>query len=384
MDSAPHKKLFPEIERSTAAEAPKPEIPKVEQEIQIEKEEPQNSIPVSIPPPDYDEDITDTTKLSADEIIIDRKEIPQEEVPNSVPKPDYDEPDEVIVERKLSVQECTPDFSFIKDTEAAKDAVDGKEADIVVPDEPVIGAIEAVVNPVQKPPRRYSDKVHRLETKPGKLVPMGDLVIEETSREEVISEPEKERNESIQTAFEKLETEDNLESQCKPEEVGEAEQSGLVEDVSKKPDVENVTPRKEQKILKPEDSFFRDLPESSVDSPEVSDNEVLAEVRDENTKPVKSQVNLANILHSIPPPSSDHIDSPDSNDVPDADPTEVPGAKDNEDGPSFLEDLSKNPSFGSWLNGDLTVIDKDRKEEQAEEIANQVLILLRGLENGVH
>ena len=37
VDSAPHKKLFPEIERSTAAEAPKPEIPKVEQEIQIVK-----------------------------------------------------------------------------------------------------------------------------------------------------------------------------------------------------------------------------------------------------------------------------------------------------------------------------------------------------------
>ena len=72
---------------------------------------------------------------------------------------------------------------------------------------------------------------------------------------------------------------------------------------------------------------------------------------------------------TVPPHRDILADSPEKKDI-------SALATSEKDRSSFMEAFSKDPSFGSWFSGETTILEKDRGDEEAEEIASKVIILV--------
>eukprot|EP00794_Sanderia_malayensis_P017697 gene17697-19465_t len=366
----------PEVEaqevEAQEMKAPDMEAPKIEaRDVEVPLIEAPEVEAQEIKAPDME-----APKIEAPEVEAQETEAPDVE---AFEKGVIESNDEIIVESQLAIQECSPDFSFVED-DITVPKIDNNNFESIIP-ETGMGTNSIVVNPIQKPPRTYSDP--SVKTSRTSL-PRQDKVIEEESKQEIIVDKELDKDQSsILNAVDELEKEDS-----RPKQLVEIRRSNTFEVVIKRDIEEEITPSETKKTLPSEDSFFKDLPESSVDSPEDSDNDTLdalkAKERNTNSDSSTDQVTSINLTNGISAPDTDteitvsspgkpEMGKPDSLDQPELSDAEDGGSeKTNPDRSSFLEALTQNPSFGSWLNGELTIIEQDRKDEQAEEIASKV------------
>ena len=319
---------------------------------------------------DVEEPITESTEFvaeSANEVLetgTPEMEINEPEARVVMPKIEQqiegDKPEEKVEqpvsEVAINVDNVSPVSVVIENNDGNKvfdhldegvDKVDG-----VVPD----------VNPIQKPPRTYSDAAEVRHDK--SLRPYS---VNENKAVEVIVE----RDEVI--VVEPTMEEPTVEEQ--PDKVsdvidvkrGEKFDLLITRDIIDEPE--------QQQPL--DESLFKVLPESSVDS----DSEVLADAERESPQAQEESPQTQVIDKDIPQqnPDTTNTDAPSNDRIPRDSPTEVEGDAQGDakaDRSSFLEAFSKNPTFGSWFSGESTIVEQDKTEVQAEEIASQVLFKL--------
>ena len=297
-----------------------------------------------------------------------------------------EEDEEVIVVAELNVEEQAPDFSFIEKS----GSLDSKNSKLMEQN------LDAV-NPVPKPPRRPSAEnvlVRRgepvsvvVETETAPPQPRKETVEEDAVVQEK-AEIEKEvdiRRQSMLNAFEKLNGETSeipIDTQRKIV----VDSKNVIEDRSDISDRPN----------KPNELIFADLPESNVDSPDMSDDDVLSDFKPSVAAKLDVEhVETETVVESEPEtvvlkPKEPNIDlslkTVECDKTNDTSTPEKPSSLTNvkfrtdpvnkdADRSSFLESLKLHPSFKSMFDGGLSmsiIMDTDRSEETADEIAKQV------------
>lgn len=315
----------------------------------------------------------DIVAESVDEVLeVGKPEIEVNEPEMAVVMPEIeqqikmDKPDEKleqpVIEVIANVDEATPVSVVIEDN------VDKDINDVDVGVDKVDGVLPDV-NPVQKPPRTYSDAAevrHDINLRPYSVI--------ENKPVEVIVERD-------EVAVEEPTVEEELDKVSYDIDVKRGENF----DVMIKRDIIDE-PEQQQPL---DESLFKVLPESSVDS----DSEVLADaeniMKEESPQLQKESPQLqeespqTQVIHKDIPqrnPDATNTDAPSTDGIPlDSSTTEEEGDAEGDakaDRSSFLEAFSKNPTFGSWFSGDSTIVEQDKTEAQAEEIASQVLFKL--------
>ena len=319
---------------------------------------------------DVEEPITESTELvaeSANEVLetgTPEIEINEAEVPVVMPEIELqievDKPEEKVeqpvIEVAINMDNASPVSVVIENNDGNKvfnhseegvDKVDG-----VVPD----------VNPIQKPPRTYSDAAEVRHDK--SLRPYS---VNENKAVEVIAERDEVTVEEPIVEESTVEEQPNKVSDVIEVKRGEKFDLLITRDIIDEPELQRPL----------DESLFKVLPESSVDS----DSEVLADAERESPQAHEESFQIQVIDKDIPQhnPDATDTDAPSNDRIPRDSPTEGEGDAQGDakaDRSSFLEAFSKNPTFGSWFSGESTIVEQDKTEAQAEEIASQVLFKL--------
>ncbi|XP_065051925.1 uncharacterized protein LOC135681397 isoform X2 [Rhopilema esculentum] len=213
-----------------------------------------------------------------------------------------------------------------------------------------VNEIKSIVNPVQKPPRTYSDVAQV-----GQDIHLRSYSLNGKLQETVVPEHEK--------VDEFIDVSKNIKVK-RSSNYNVIIQSSLVEEFEQKPFDEEI---------------LKDLPESSVDS----DSEILGGTNQgeggagskpnmEGTASDQPTVVAAVDTEVVRSENIDNADTRATEGVPSQINEDVQSVAE-QDRSSFLEAFSKNPAFGSWFNGEFTIIEQEKKDEQADEIASKVV-----------
>ena len=254
-----------------------------------------------------------------------------------------------------------------------KDVYETNNTDISGGLEDDVNEIKSIVNPVQKPPRTYSDV-----TQVGQDIHLRSYSLNGKLQETVVPEDVPEDEKVDEKVDKKVDEFVDVSKNIKVKRSSNYNviiQSSLVEEFEQKPFDEEI---------------LKDLPESSVDS----DSEILGGMNQgeggTGSKPniegtdlgekegdtealvgvTPSQPTVVAAVDSdVVRENTDKADTKAIEGVPSENDKDVQGVQDRS---SFLEAFSKNPAFGSWFNGEFTIIEQERKDEQADEIASKV------------
>ena len=285
-----------------------------------------------------------------------------------------------VLKEDEKLEHVTPVLAVTEEANLNKDAISGE----IKGDENV--DLENVVNPVQKPPRTYSDVS---DVRVGRQLRSNSL----TERPKVIEEAVEEKAEKEEEKNEFIEVSGSIK-------VKASNKYQVVVEKGFKREIES----------KPlDESILKDLPESSVDSDsEIIENKEMKP--DEGQKEIELDAHVNAIENKIVESTPVEVDSVrgDSTNIESTTVVVVEGTKlksSNEhnestaqgvtennspkqisphspktdegsatekDRSSFIESFSKDPSFGSWFSGEVTILENDNDDEHADEIASKV------------
>lgn len=248
---------------------------------------------------------------------------------------------------------------------------------------------DSPVNPVQKPPRTYSDVTHvRVEKQlrssslkskglEQSLTDSGENGMVKKEKQETFKEDkneevnEKVNNEKavlyqvlIEKNYESKPFDENILGDL-PESLVDSD-SELIERGEMKPEA-NIS--QEIEIIVTEDTALQiqDSIDESIacDTATITAHDIPSDViQSMNADESKNETNASVVKECTINEQSSVVKTEDDN-------IEKSTEKDRS---SFIEAFSKDPSFGSWFSGNMTIIDQEKDDDQADEIASKVII----------
>ena len=242
--------------------------------------------------------------------------------------------------------------------------------------------LENAINPIEKPPRSYSDvsdirigKQVRSNTNP--TVTLQPSVMEENVKDaEQVVKSEGKIDEKAPEAGRDVETKMTNKYQIMIERgfKGEIESKTFDEEILK--DLPESSVDSDSELIEAQNTKLGERPQN------ISIQDGKTTLEDANVDDVKTAIDGENVVDAVNENSENHSLDDDGVTLRTDMSTNTPNKEEDtaltsseKDRSSFMEAFSKDPSFGSWFSGETTIIEQDKGDEQAEEIASKVIFL---------